>query len=105
MQASGRIHGHLATEYTRPTCHRKARLVQRTAASYTPFGQKKTSYKDISGTADSRSSKETVCLSVKQSYPCAKFSAGQSVSDYRYWLEVNGLLDAPAASTLGEHPP
>lgn len=29
----------------------------------------------------------------------------KSRSDSRYWLEVNGLLDAPAASTLGEHPP
>ena len=56
MQASGHIHGHLAAEYTRPTCHRKARVVQLTAASYTPSGQKTTSYKDISGTADSRSS-------------------------------------------------
>jgi hypothetical protein len=70
MQASGRIHGHLATEYTRPTCLRKARVVQLAAASYTPFGQKKTSYKDISGTDDSRSSNEIVCLSVKQSCPC-----------------------------------
>ena len=26
-------------------------------------------------------------------------------SDSRYWFEVNGLLDAPAASIVGEHPP
>jgi hypothetical protein len=53
QQASGRSHGHLAAEYTRSTCHHKARVVQLTAASITPFGQKKTSYTDISGTANS----------------------------------------------------
>ena len=64
MQTSGRIHGHLAVEYTSPTCHRKTRDVQLTAAPCTPYWQKETSHKDISGTADSWSSNQIVCLSV-----------------------------------------
>jgi hypothetical protein len=53
MKVSDRIHGHLAAAFTRPTFHRKARVVQLTANSDTPFGQKKASHKDIPGTADS----------------------------------------------------
>jgi len=108
MLASGRIHGHLAAECTRSTCHRKARVVQLTAASYTPSGQKKTSYKDISGTADSQSSNETICLSVQRSCPRAWFRAHHEVA---FWFSVlaggewsawcSGRFDSGGTSTLG----